>query len=60
MGTDAEEEVPASRRLVYLCGARALGLSDSGMWHVSATRVVVHVECMGVHIFAPHAAGASS
>ena len=38
---------------VYLCGARALGLS--GMWHMSATSVVVRVECMGVHIFAPHA-----
>ena len=47
------KEVPISRRWVYLCSARALG--PSGMWHVSATSVVVRVEYMGVHIFAPHA-----
>ncbi len=60
LGTGAEEEVPAFRRRVYLCGARALCLS--GMWYVSATSVVVRVECMGVHLCAAcqGAAGASS
>ena len=40
-----QKEVPASRRWVYRCRARALGLS--GMWHTSAISVAVCVRSRG-------------
>ena len=36
-----QKEAPASRRWIYRCGARALGLS--GMWHTSAHHYNLHL-----------------
>ena len=40
-----QKEVPASRRWVYRCRARALGLSR--MWHICAISVAVCVRLQG-------------